>query len=204
MLNLQEEERQAMVVNRLSKTFQRNKGDDITKEYHEKKFNNKNYFDFAEDLILDKFSVEECVNFFIKIHAKYVIITAKHHDGFCLFPTKTRDLFLKKDILKELAINLKKNNIKFGIYYSILEFEENMNLKYMNNIVKIQLLELQKMYSPDIFWFDGDWSMKECHIKIFNTVLETLLVNNSKLLINDRLGKNNIFRKNILVFEDRY
>ncbi len=46
--------------------------------------------------------------------------------------------------------------------------------------------------------------MKECHIKIFNTVLETLLENNNKLLINDRLGKNNNFKKNILVFEDRY
>ena len=55
---------------------------------------------------------------------KYLVITAKHHDGFALFPSEVsafniRDATpFKRDPLKELAAACRKHGIKFGLYYS--------------------------------------------------------------------------------------
>ncbi len=55
---------------------------------------------------------------------KYMVITSKHHDGFCLFDTDATDFNVmdatpfKRDIIKELSEECAKQDIKFGIYYS--------------------------------------------------------------------------------------
>jgi alpha-L-fucosidase len=57
---------------------------------------------------------------------KLLILTAKHHDGFCLWPTNTTDYSIKNapykngqgDILKELAESCKKYDMKIGVYLS--------------------------------------------------------------------------------------
>ena len=54
---------------------------------------------------------------------KYIYVLTKHHDGFCLWDTKTTDLKvtnapLKKDVLKMLRKSCDKYGIKLGIYYS--------------------------------------------------------------------------------------
>jgi alpha-L-fucosidase len=55
---------------------------------------------------------------------RYFLITAKHHDGFCLWPTKVSDYNVmdatpfKRDILEELASACKKYNVRLGFYYS--------------------------------------------------------------------------------------
>nr|QTJ01951.1 GH29 fucosidase [uncultured bacterium] len=55
---------------------------------------------------------------------KYIVITAKHHDGFCLFNTAATDYNVmeatpfKRDIIKELAEECAKQGLKFGVYYS--------------------------------------------------------------------------------------
>lgn len=55
---------------------------------------------------------------------KYIIITAKHHDGFALFDSKASDWDImdatpyKKDVLTPLAAACKKYNVKLGLYYS--------------------------------------------------------------------------------------
>lgn len=55
---------------------------------------------------------------------RYFLITAKHHDGFCLWPTKVSDYNVmdatpfKRDILGELAEACKKYDVKLGFYYS--------------------------------------------------------------------------------------
>lgn len=58
---------------------------------------------------------------------KYLTIAAKHHDGFCLWPTaytahNIMSSPYKKDIIGELAKACKKNGIKFCIYYSVLDW----------------------------------------------------------------------------------
>jgi alpha-L-fucosidase len=55
---------------------------------------------------------------------KYMVITAKHHDGFALWPTKVSEFNVinatpfKRDILKELSDACNKHGLKLGFYYS--------------------------------------------------------------------------------------
>lgn len=96
---------------------------------------------------------------------KGIIITAKHHDGFCLWPSATTDYSVKNskwrdgkgDVLKDLAAACKEYGLKFGIYIS--PWDRNHPLygtpKY-NRIYKDQWRELLTSYG-DVFetWLDG-------------------------------------------------
>ena len=59
---------------------------------------------------------------------KYLVITSKHHDGFCMFDSKVTDYDIVdatpygKDVLKPLSRECKKAGIKFCVYYSILDW----------------------------------------------------------------------------------
>ena len=58
---------------------------------------------------------------------KYMVLTTKHHDGFCLWDTKLTDYNimntpLKRDVVKELAAACKKGGIAFGTYYSVCDW----------------------------------------------------------------------------------
>ena len=58
---------------------------------------------------------------------KYIVLTTKHHDGFCLWDTKLTDYNIMKspfhrDVVKELAAACKKQGIEFGTYYSTCDW----------------------------------------------------------------------------------
>lgn len=62
-----------------------------------------------------------------KAGMRYLVITSKHHDGFCLFDTKTTDYnsvrsACKRDIVAELAAACKKNGLAFGVYFSLIDW----------------------------------------------------------------------------------
>jgi alpha-L-fucosidase len=70
------------------------------------------------------FDAEEWVLTAKNAGMQYIVITSKHHDGFCLYHSKY-DKFnvvdatpFKRDIIKELATACKKHGLKLGLYYS--------------------------------------------------------------------------------------
>jgi alpha-L-fucosidase len=97
--------------------------------------------------------------------ATYVILTAKHHDGFCLWPTKTsipnvgHSSGSNRDIIGEFKAAAERAGLSFGLYFSWFEFGVSITKKYLNEIVLPQINELQA-YQPAIWWFDGNWEIK--------------------------------------------
>ncbi|MFB9057344.1 alpha-L-fucosidase [Mariniflexile ostreae] len=118
---------------------------------------------------------------------KYIVLTSKHHEGFGLWDSKVSDYDVmdtspfKRDIVKELAEACKKQDIKFCLYYSIVDWHHpqaqgnlfpNYNIsqhddpsvvnpefpKYYENYMKPQIGELLRNYGDiGVVWFDGDW-----------------------------------------------
>ena len=71
---------------------------------------------------------------------KYIILTAKHHDGFAMFETATTNYDIvdftpyKKDILKQLADACKRHNLKLGVYYSTPDWHFNGDDQEINPV----------------------------------------------------------------------
>jgi alpha-L-fucosidase len=111
---------------------------------------------------------------------QYLVITSKHHDGFCLFDsaatgyTAAKAAAIHKDLLRPLAAECRKQGIKFCVYYSIMDWhhpaqyrgdDKHYNPTRMHPerkaeyvaYMKAQLKELIDSYDPGILWFDGEW-----------------------------------------------
>ncbi len=122
-----------------------------------------------------KFNADEWVAVAKAGGMKYMVLTAKHHDGFCLWDTKQTDYNImntpfKRDVVRELADACKKGGIGFGIYYSTCDWHhpdfpltspggktkrETHNLDRYTDYLKAQTKELLNNYGPLFtLWYD--------------------------------------------------
>jgi len=150
----------------------------------------KEYRELAKEMNPVKFDAREWVRLAKETGMKYLVITAKHHDGFAMYKSDVSPYNIvdwtpfKRDPLKELAEACAEEGIVFGVYYSHREdwdhpggygnnWEYNNDWgynyynpekfdKYLNEFAKPQLRELLTNYGPvGMVWFDRGLYTKE-------------------------------------------
>jgi alpha-L-fucosidase len=125
-----------------------------------------------------RFDAREWVRMAKDAGVRYIVITTKHHDGFCLFDSALTDYDVmstpfKRDIMKELVDACREAGIRIGWYHSIMDWHHPDYLprrewekrstqgasfeRYVQHL-KGQVRELLTKYGPiDVMWFDGQW-----------------------------------------------
>jgi len=193
-------------LKRLTSTFRVGPSERLTKEYHTTNYPNCSYQDLAGRFTATNWNPNEWAALIARSGARYAIITAKHHDGFCLWKTDTNhdwnsaDVGPKRDIVSEFrsaimrldSTKLHQGIVRFGLYYSWHEWNRNTGVdvcgkEYVSNIVTRQIQELAK-YKPNIVFFDGDW-LRMCKHWHAKQAMELLSSAVPDIAINDRLGK---------------
>ena len=146
--------------------------------------NHLEYRKLASGFYPSKFNAAEWVSAIKASGAKYICFTSRHHEGFSMWDTQFSDYNIvkatpfKRDVLKELADECKKQGIKLHLYYSHLDWDREdyyplgrtgrgtgrtahgewkTYYQFMNN----QLTELITKYDPAVIWFDGWWDQDQ-------------------------------------------
>lgn len=168
------------------------------------------YEEFVKQFNPKDFNAKQWVSIAKNAGMKYIVITSKHHDGFCLWESKITNYDImdfspfKRDILKELSDACKEAGIKMCFYHSIMDWHQpdaeskksytHQNTtnpdfaKYRENYLKPQLAELIQKYDPAVIWFDGEWipEWTEEQGKDLYNFLRNL---KPDIIVNNRVGK---------------
>jgi alpha-L-fucosidase len=174
------------------------------------------YEKFAGQFNPVKFDAREWVRIAKDAGMKYIVITSKHHDGFALYDSKVSNYDIvdatpyRRDPIKELAAEAKKQGLKFCFYYSILDWHYpaayvdapgkdptagNRTTKLKpggkeeySKYMREQLRELITKYDPAVLWFDGEWQdwWTETDGKELYRYVRSL---KPDIIINNRVGR---------------
>ena len=162
----------------------------------------KDYMKQMDGFKAKKYDPERWASLIRESGAKYAVLTSKHHDGVALWPTKCNDLHFKKDFIKPLMAALRENELKAGLYFSLLDWSHpdypnrtRKQKRYENDSVRwenfvefnfCQINEILDRYNPDLWWFDGDWE-QSAEMWQAPLIRETILKHNPNTIINSRL-----------------
>jgi len=124
--------------------------------------------------------------------AKYVVLVAKHHDGFCLWPTSQTDYSVKSspwqngkgDVVKLVSDAAHKLGMKFGVYLSPWDRHDPRykNSAEYDDYYAAELDELTSNYGDLVeFWLDGAGSGG--HVYNFPRIIETLRMKQPNTLV---------------------
>jgi alpha-L-fucosidase len=175
----------------------------------------KEYEEFADQFNPQKFDASEWVSILKDAGMKYLVITSKHHDGFCLWDSKVSNYDImdaapfKRDILSELSEACEKEGIRFGLYHSIMDWhhpqaqaiwEPNYNKgrqdtlinpefpSYYEDYLKPQVMELMSQYPTEILWFDGEW-IPDYTSEMGKELYQLIVDKEPDMIINNRIDK---------------
>jgi alpha-L-fucosidase len=171
------------------------------------------YEKFAPQFNPTKFDADQWAAMAKQAGMKYIVITSKHHDGFCLFDSPGKYDIVDatpygKDILKSLSEACQRHGLKFCTYYSIMDWHHPAQLPAKQTggkpvwnptrivegqkdayteYMKQHLRALIEDYNTHVLWFDGewpDWWTDDDGQKLYKWLLEL----NPNLIVNNRIG----------------
>jgi alpha-L-fucosidase len=165
------------------------------------------YQAFAKEYNPVKYDPDQWVRLAQEAGMKYIVITAKHHDGFANFDTKASDWSIVKaapygrDVLQPLAAACRKYGLKLGFYYSQAQDWNNGGAEcggkwdpmqahdmddYIDKVAVPQVRELLSNYGefPAVLWWDTPCDMTQARAD----KLIQLLKLKPGIIHNDRLG----------------
>jgi alpha-L-fucosidase len=102
---------------------------------------------------------------------RYIVLTTKHHDGYCMFDTVTHDFNAAKtgpgrDLVAEFVDAARRAGLRVGFYYSLMSWrwrgywspeKHPDDLREMVDEVHTHIRELMTNYGKiDVLWYDGD------------------------------------------------
>lgn len=142
---------------------------------------------------------------------KYVVITSKHHDGFCLFDTDATQWDVVdatpygKDLLTPLSQACRDAGLRFCVYYSIMDWHHPAQIRRLEkphtptdiregekrayiDYMKQQLAELLDSCDPDVLWFDGEWPAWWTEPD-GQEIYDFLLERKPAIIVNNRVAK---------------
>ena len=131
-----------------------------------------------------QFNPDEWADLAQRAGMKYMVMTTKHHDGFCMFDAHNTDWKVTntpygKDVLREMTEAFEKKGVTVGYYYSImdwhhddylprLEWEKDARpaeghdvmdyIRYMREHIRQLMTEYRP--APFVLWYDGGWMNK--------------------------------------------
>jgi len=157
------------------------------------------YEKFPQRFHPTKFDAEKWVRTAKSAGVRYIVITSKHHDGFCMWDSKvtTYDIVdatpFKRDPLAELSAACRKEGIRLCFYYSIMDWHNplehaNTFARYRDEYMIPQLEELITRYHPGVLWFDGQW-IPEWNEDQGRQLYARLHALDPSLIMNNRIGK---------------
>ena len=165
------------------------------------------YEEYAGMFNPTEFDADEFVGLAKQAGMKYLVITAKHHDGFSMFGSKCNPYNVVeatpfgRDIMRELADACQKQGIRFGFYYSQAQdwhhpggfgnnwdktIERVSSDKYVMEKAVPEVKQLLTEYGPiGIFWWDTPRKMSKDSFDALHSLTDL----QTDVITNDRLGE---------------
>lgn len=176
-------------------------------------FHNKNYGSdflypqFEQYFKAEMFDPKQWADVFKRSGAKYVVLTSKHHEGYCLWNSAEADRDWnrpwnavtgtpKRDLLGDLTDAVRAEGLKMGYYYSLYEWFNPLwqkdKKRFVTEHMFPQFKDLVTKYKPSIIFSDGEWDLSDTAWK--SPELLAWLFNESpvakEVVVDDRWGSN--------------
>lgn len=176
-------------------------------QYHKARYGEDfDYAAFAPMFKAELFDPDQWADVFRRSGAKYVVLTSKHHDGYCLWPSQQAnkswgrpwnavDIGPRRNLLGDLTQAVRQKGLKVGFYYSLYEWYNPLWLAdrslYVDKHMIPQFKDVVTRYKPSVIFSDGEWDMPDKAWR--SEELLAWLFNESpcrdEVVVNDRWGK---------------
>ena len=176
---------------------------------------NEDYDFYMEEFAVENYDPRQWAKLAKEAGMKYAVLTAKHHDGFCLFDSKLTDFKstnapCKRDLVREFLEAFRAEGIKVGLYFSVIDWRhpdyphygdmhhpmrnnpeysnEGRNFERYLDYMFGQIEELVSGYGKlDLMWFDFSYGEMKGHKWKADKLIEMVRSYQPDVIIDNRL-----------------